>query len=89
MFCLKLVEQRYTGSDRFLPVNAEMKGYYRSCQEVKIQLLCSFAIYKQNVYHYAQVILCHVGEVIIFKHGRYISASEYTRVLILSSYVLL
>ena len=29
VFCLKLVEQRYTGSDRFLPVNAEMKGYVR------------------------------------------------------------
>ena len=26
MFCLKIVEQRYTGSDRFLPVNAVMKG---------------------------------------------------------------
>ena len=27
MFCLKIVEQLYTGFDRFLPVNAVMKGY--------------------------------------------------------------
>ena len=26
MFCLKAVEKRYTGSDRFLPINAVMKG---------------------------------------------------------------
>ena len=29
VFCLKLVEQRYTGSDRFVPVNAVMKGLYK------------------------------------------------------------
>ena len=28
MFCLKVVEQRYTGSDRFLPVNAVIKARY-------------------------------------------------------------
>ena len=27
VFCLKIAEQHYTGSDRFLPVNAVMKGY--------------------------------------------------------------
>ena len=40
-------------------------------------------------YHYASVILCNVGEVIIFEHGLYISALEHIRMLILSSYVLL
>ena len=30
-----------------------------------------------------------VGEVIIFEHGRYISALEHIRMLIFSSYVLL
>ena len=35
------------------------------------------------------VILCSVGEVIIFEHGCYISALEHVRMLILSSYVLL
>ena len=37
-------------------------------------------------YQYACVILCNVGEVIIFEHGLYISALEYTRML--SSHVL-
>ena len=40
-------------------------------------------------FRYARLILCSVEEVIIFKHGRYISALEYTWMLILSSYVLL
>ena len=35
------------------------------------------------------MILCNVGDVIIFEHGRYIPASEPTRMLILSSCVLL
>ena len=35
------------------------------------------------------MILYSVGEVIIFEHGCYISAVEYVRMLILSSYVLL
>ena len=26
MFCLKIVEHRYRGSDRFLPIKAVMKG---------------------------------------------------------------
>ena len=39
-------------------------------------------------YRYPRVIMCSV-EVIIIKHGRYISALEQTRMLILSSYVLL
>ena len=34
------------------------------------------------------MILRNVGDVIIFEHGRYISALEHTRMLILSSYVL-
>ena len=34
------------------------------------------------------MILYSVGEVIIFEHGCYISALEYVRMLILSSYVL-
>ena len=38
---------------------------------------------------YTRVILCSVGEVIIFKHGCYISASEHVRMFILSSSVLL
>ena len=40
-------------------------------------------------YHYASMILCSVGEVIVFEHGCYISALEHIRMLILSSYVLL
>ena len=40
-------------------------------------------------YCYARVILFNVEEVIILKHRCYISASEHTRMLILSSYVLL
>ena len=40
-------------------------------------------------YRYTWVILYSVGEVIIFEHGCYISALEYVRMLILSSYVLL
>ena len=39
-------------------------------------------------YHYAGVILCSVGKVIIFEHGCYISALKHIRMLILSSYVL-
>ena len=35
------------------------------------------------------MILCNVGEVIIFKLGCYISALEYVRMLILSNCVLL
>ena len=35
------------------------------------------------------MILCSVGEVIIFKRGCYISALENVMMLILSSYVLL
>ena len=40
-------------------------------------------------YRHAWLILCNVGEVYIFEHGRYISALEHTRMLILSSYILL
>ena len=40
-------------------------------------------------YRYARVILCNVGEVIIFEHGRYISAFEHIRMVIFSSNVLL
>ena len=40
-------------------------------------------------YCYARLILCSVGEVIIFEHGCYISALEHIRKLISSSYVLL
>ena len=40
-------------------------------------------------YHYARLILCGVGKVIIFEHGCYISALKHVRMLILSSYVLL
>ena len=40
-------------------------------------------------YRYASLILCSVGEVIIFEHGCYISALEHVRKLKLSSYVLL
>ena len=39
-------------------------------------------------YRYARLILCSVGEVIIFEHRCYISALEDVRVLVLSSYVL-
>ena len=35
------------------------------------------------------MILCNVGEVIIFEHWRYISALEHIRMIISSSYVLL
>ena len=37
-------------------------------------------------YHNALGILCNVGEVNIFEHGRYISALEHVRMLILRSY---
>ena len=37
-------------------------------------------------YRYTRVILCSIGEVIIFEHGCYISALENIRMLILSSY---
>ena len=40
-------------------------------------------------YCYTRVILCNVGEIIMFEHGCYISALEHDRMLILSSYVLL
>ena len=36
-----------------------------------------------------QVILCSVGEVIIFEHGCYISALEHIWRLILNNYVLI
>ena len=38
-------------------------------------------------YRFARVIL-YIVEVIIFEHGCYISALEYIRMLMLSSYVL-
>ena len=40
-------------------------------------------------YHHAQVILCTVGEVYIFKHGLSISALKQARMLIFINYVLL
>ena len=40
-------------------------------------------------YRYVWMILCSVGEVVIFEHGCYILALEHTKILILSSYVLL
>ena len=47
------------------------------------------SINKMFPYRYALVILCNVGEVIIFEHGLYISGLECIRMLILSSFVLL
>ena len=47
------------------------------------------SINKMFQYHYVLLILCSVGEVIIFEHGCYISALEHVRKLILSNYVLL
>ena len=47
------------------------------------------SINKMFQYRYAWVILCNVGEVIIFKQQCYISALEHIRMLILNSYVLL
>ena len=47
------------------------------------------SINKMYQYRYARVILCGVGEVIIFEHGCYISALAHIRMLILSIYVLL
>ena len=46
-------------------------------------------INKMLQYRYALVILCSVGEVIIFEHGCYISALEHIRMLVLSNYVLI
>ena len=46
-------------------------------------------INRMFLYRYAQVILCNIGEVIIFEHGRYILAWEHIRMFIFSSYVLL
>ena len=46
-------------------------------------------INKMFQYRYARVILCSVGEVIIFRYLGYISALKHIRMLILSSYVLL
>ena len=40
-------------------------------------------------YGYAWLILGRVGEVIIFEHGRYISALEDVRMLILGRYIFL
>ena len=40
-------------------------------------------------YRYASVILCSLGEVIIFEHGCYISDLEHIRMLILNGYVFL
>ena len=40
-------------------------------------------------YLHAKVILSNVGEVMIFNHGRFISALEHTTVVILRSYALL
>ena len=39
------------------------------------------SINKMIQYRYARVILCSVGEVIIFEHGCYISALEHMRML--------
>ena len=47
------------------------------------------SINKMFQYRYACLILCSVGEVIIFEHGCYVPALEHVRKLILSSYVLL
>ena len=47
------------------------------------------SIKKSFQYRYARVILCNIGEVITFEHGRYITALKHIRMLILSSYVLL
>ena len=47
------------------------------------------SINKTFQYRYARVILCNVGQVITFEHGRYISALKHIRMLILSSCVLL
>ena len=47
------------------------------------------SINKMFQYRYAGLILCSVGEVIIYEHGCYISALEHVRKLILSSCVLL
>ena len=47
------------------------------------------SVNKMFQYRYAGVILCNIGEVIIFKHKCYISALEQKRMLILSIYVLL
>ena len=44
-------------------------------------------INKMFQYRFARVIL-YIVEVIIFEHGCYISALEYIRMLMLSSYVL-
>ena len=47
------------------------------------------SINKMLQYRYACLILCSIGEVIIFEHGCYFSALEQFRKLILSNYVLL
>ena len=47
------------------------------------------SINKMFQHHYARVILCNVGEVIIFEHGCYIPALEHITMLILSIYVIL
>ena len=41
-----------------------------------------------NIVQFSDSVQC-VAEVIIFKHGRYISALEHTRISILCTYVLL
>ena len=43
------------------------------------------SINKMFSYRYAWLILCSVGEVIIFEHGCYISDLEHVRTLILSN----
>ena len=47
------------------------------------------SIKKMFLCRYALVILCNVGEVIIFEHWRHISALGHIRMVIFSTYVLL
>ena len=49
--------------------------------------LCFFLAFinKMLQYHCILVILCNVGEVYIFEHGRYVFGLEHIRVLVLSN----
>ena len=59
-------------------------SFYQVCMYVNLP---SMENVLQNRHSWA--ILCNAGEVYIYKHGLYISALQYVRMLLSSNYVLL
>ena len=60
MFCLKIVEQLYTGFDRFLPVNAVMKGYRGSSNVLFAYLFLLLFGQIGNIYNTTNVKNMHL-----------------------------